>query len=141
MLYGDKLDTVTIIFTSLWVSLILNFSSYTTHYTLTSCLSTISTLVPSTGVLILAFYVTLCVYRLWNSLTESFGKVLAVDWSQTRTRELYLPTLNLNLDAAKEAGENSVFTEMGGSPLKGADEVIREIDLIMQVCLSFYPAL
>lgn len=37
-----------------------------------------------------AFY-----FRIWNTLTDNYGNVMAVDWKTSHTRALHLPTLNL----------------------------------------------
>ena len=34
--------------------------------------------------------------RIWNALTDNYGNIMPVDWSQSRTRSLHLPTLNLD---------------------------------------------
>lgn len=33
--------------------------------------------------------------RVWNTLTDNYGNVMAVDWKTSHTRSLHLPTLNL----------------------------------------------
>lgn len=33
--------------------------------------------------------------RVWNTLTDNYGNVMAVDWKTSHTRSLHLPILNL----------------------------------------------
>lgn len=34
--------------------------------------------------------------RVWNTLTDNYGNVMAVDWKTSHTRSLHLPILNLS---------------------------------------------
>lgn len=44
---------------------------------------------------VLVSYCPLLCSRVWNTLTDNYGNVMAVDWKTSHTRSLHLPILNL----------------------------------------------
>ncbi len=38
---------------------------------------------------------SVCECRIWNALTDNYGSVLRVDWSQSKARSLHLSTLSI----------------------------------------------
>lgn len=40
-------------------------------------------------------FVCVCLCRIWNALTDNYGKVMPVNWKTSHTRSLHLPSLNL----------------------------------------------
>ncbi|CAG0880594.1 unnamed protein product [Cyprideis torosa] len=94
--------------------------------------------------------------KIWNTLTDNYGNVMSVDWSNSHIRDLYMPTLNLRTspgnsvlspvspeDESLTSEDEAVASDLDlhgliypglqdAEPIKGAEEVIKEIDLLMQ---------
>ncbi|XP_024241962.1 fasciculation and elongation protein zeta-2 isoform X3 [Oncorhynchus tshawytscha] len=86
--------------------------------------------------------------EIWNALADNYGNVMAVDWKQSRTRTLHLPSLNLENkprvdDATLELSDDEELREqmdmhtiivscLNDEPLFTAEQVIEEIEEMMQ---------
>lgn len=86
--------------------------------------------------------------EIWNTLTDNYGNVMAVDWKTSHTRALHLPTLNLlekavdnnlNLDLSddeelrEQLDMHSIIVScINDEPLFTAEQVIEEIEEMMQ---------
>ncbi|XP_035601365.1 fasciculation and elongation protein zeta-2-like isoform X1 [Oncorhynchus keta] len=86
--------------------------------------------------------------EIWNALADNYGNVMAVDWRQSRTRTLHLPSLNLENkprvdDATLELSDDEELREqmdmhtiivscLNDEPLFTAEQVIEEIEEMMQ---------
>ncbi|XP_031432036.1 fasciculation and elongation protein zeta-2 isoform X2 [Clupea harengus] len=86
--------------------------------------------------------------EIWNALTDNYGNIMPVDWSQSRTRSLHLPTLNLdeksrvdnvNLDLSddeelrEQMDMHSIIVScINEEPFFTAEQVIEEIEEMMQ---------
>ncbi|XP_036804880.1 fasciculation and elongation protein zeta-2 isoform X5 [Oncorhynchus mykiss] len=87
--------------------------------------------------------------EIWNALADNYGNVMAVDWKQSRTRTLQLPSLNLENkpvrvdDATLELSDDEELREqmdmhtiivscLNDEPLFTAEQVIEEIEEMMQ---------
>ncbi|KAL2084862.1 hypothetical protein ACEWY4_020380 [Coilia grayii] len=86
--------------------------------------------------------------EIWNALTDSYGNIMPVDWTQCRTRSLHLPTLNLDdkskvdnvtLDLSddeelrEQMDMHSIIVScISEEPLFTAEQVIEEIEEMMQ---------
>ncbi|XP_030641186.1 fasciculation and elongation protein zeta-2 [Chanos chanos] len=86
--------------------------------------------------------------EIWNALTDNYGNVMPVDWNQSRTRALHLPTLNLedkpradgvsvDLSDDEELREQMdmhsiIVSCINEEPLLTAEQVIEEIEEMMQ---------
>ncbi|XP_048117652.1 fasciculation and elongation protein zeta-2 isoform X1 [Alosa alosa] len=90
--------------------------------------------------------------EIWNALTDNYGNIMPVDWTQSRTRSLHLPTLNLdeesrvdnvNLDLSddeelrEQMDMHSIIVScIHDEPLFTAEQVIEEIEEMMQDSLD-----
>ncbi|CAB1333663.1 unnamed protein product, partial [Coregonus sp. 'balchen'] len=86
--------------------------------------------------------------EIWNALADNYGNVMAVDWKQSRTRSLHLPTLKLEDkprvdDVTLELSDDEELREqmdmhtiivscLNDEPLFTAEQVIEEIEEMMQ---------
>ncbi|XP_041661060.1 fasciculation and elongation protein zeta-2 isoform X1 [Cheilinus undulatus] len=86
--------------------------------------------------------------EVWNTLTDNYGNVMAVDWKTSHTRSLHLPTLNLtehekldnqSLDLSddeelrEQMDMHSIIVScINDEPLFTAEQVIEEIEEMMQ---------
>ncbi|XP_063055792.1 fasciculation and elongation protein zeta-2-like isoform X4 [Engraulis encrasicolus] len=86
--------------------------------------------------------------EIWNALTDSYGNIMPVDWTQSRTRSLHLPTLNLDeksvvASVSVELSDDEELREqmdmhsiivscISEEPLFTAEQVIEEIEEMMQ---------
>ncbi|XP_041758146.1 fasciculation and elongation protein zeta-2 isoform X4 [Coregonus clupeaformis] len=86
--------------------------------------------------------------EIWNALADNYGNVMAVDWKQSRTRSLHLPTLKLEDkprvdDVTLELSDDEELREQmdmhtiivscfNDEPLFTAEQVIEEIEEMMQ---------
>ncbi|XP_062848383.1 fasciculation and elongation protein zeta-2 [Trichomycterus rosablanca] len=86
--------------------------------------------------------------EIWNSLIEHFGKIMPVDWNQSYTRTLHLPTLmtedsprvdSVNLDVSddeelrEQMDLHSIIVPcVNDEPFVTAEQVIEEIEEMMQ---------
>jgi len=93
---------------------------------------------------------------MWWTLTGNFGNILPIDWSQSYSRRIHLPALNLNnsSDTSEQSGstngiisDNSIDEEdlakdldlhslilssVQQEPIFTAEQVLEEIDEILQ---------
>ncbi|XP_044214268.1 fasciculation and elongation protein zeta-2 isoform X2 [Thunnus albacares] len=86
--------------------------------------------------------------EIWNTLTSNYGRVMPVDWKQSRTRALHVPTFNLEekprkSDVTAELSDDEELREqldmhsiivscLAEEPLFTAEQVIEEIEEMMQ---------
>ncbi|XP_036829819.1 fasciculation and elongation protein zeta-2-like isoform X2 [Oncorhynchus mykiss] len=85
--------------------------------------------------------------EIWDALADNYGNVMAVDWKQSRTRSLHLPTLILKDeprvdDVTLELSDDELREQMdmhtiivsclNDEPLFTAEQVIEEIEEMMQ---------
>ncbi|XP_041709306.1 fasciculation and elongation protein zeta-2-like isoform X2 [Coregonus clupeaformis] len=86
--------------------------------------------------------------EIWNALADNYGNVMAVDWKQSRTHSLHLPTLKLEDkprvdDVTLELSDDEELREqmdmhtiivscLNDEPLFTAEQVIEEIEEMMQ---------
>ncbi|CAK6967552.1 fasciculation and elongation protein zeta-2 [Scomber scombrus] len=86
--------------------------------------------------------------EIWNALTSNYGRVMPVDWKQSRTRSLHVPTFNLGekprkSDVTTELSDDEELREqldmhsiivscLAEEPLFTAEQVIEEIEEMMQ---------
>ncbi|XP_018541795.1 fasciculation and elongation protein zeta-2 isoform X1 [Lates calcarifer] len=86
--------------------------------------------------------------EIWNALTSNYGHVMPVDWKQSRTRSLHVPTFNLEektrkADVTAELSDDEELREqldmhsiivscLAEEPLFTAEQVIEEIEEMMQ---------
>ncbi|XP_042279667.1 fasciculation and elongation protein zeta-2 isoform X1 [Thunnus maccoyii] len=86
--------------------------------------------------------------EIWNTLTSNYGRVMPVDWKQSRTRTLHVPTFNLEekprkSDVTAELSDDEELREqldmhsiivscLAEEPLFTAEQVIEEIEEMMQ---------
>ncbi|XP_029929270.1 fasciculation and elongation protein zeta-2 isoform X2 [Myripristis murdjan] len=86
--------------------------------------------------------------EIWNSLTNNYGKVMPVDWKQSRTCSLHIPMFNLeekprmgNVTAELSDDEelreqldmhSIIVSCLNDEPLFTAEQVIEEIEEMMQ---------
>ncbi|XP_075900716.1 fasciculation and elongation protein zeta-2 isoform X1 [Nelusetta ayraudi] len=86
--------------------------------------------------------------EVWNTLTDNYGNVMAVDWKTSHTRSLHLPTLNLvsrekldnqSLDLSDDEDlreqmdmHSIIVSTISDEPLFTAEQVIEEIEEMMQ---------
>ncbi|CAG0878649.1 unnamed protein product [Darwinula stevensoni] len=91
--------------------------------------------------------------QMWWTITGNFGNILPIDWTKSYARKLHLPALNLNekgnpspeaspSDDALTSEDEAVALDLDmhaliingfqPEPIKGADEVIKEIDDLMK---------
>ncbi|XP_068198892.1 fasciculation and elongation protein zeta-2 isoform X2 [Antennarius striatus] len=86
--------------------------------------------------------------EVWNTLTDNYGNVMAVDWKTSHIRSLHLPTLNLSehekldnqsLDLSddeelrEQMDMHSIIVScINEEPLFTAEQVIEEIEEMMQ---------
>ncbi|XP_053183551.1 fasciculation and elongation protein zeta-2 [Scomber japonicus] len=86
--------------------------------------------------------------EIWNTLTSNYGRVMPVDWKQSRTRSLHVPTFNLGekprkSDVTVELSDDEELREqldmhsiivscLAEEPLFTAEQVIEEIEEMMQ---------
>ncbi|XP_039972821.1 fasciculation and elongation protein zeta-2 isoform X2 [Xiphias gladius] len=86
--------------------------------------------------------------EIWNTLTGNYGHVMPVDWRQSRTRSLHIPTFNLGekprkTDVTAELSDDEELREqldmhsiivscLAEEPLFTAEQVIEEIEEMMQ---------
>lgn len=86
--------------------------------------------------------------EVWNTLTDNYGNVMAVDWKTSHTRSLHLPTLNLvsrekldnqSLDLSDDEDlreqmdmHSIIVSSISDEPLFTAEQVIEEIEEMMQ---------
>ncbi|XP_073341824.1 fasciculation and elongation protein zeta-2 isoform X1 [Pagrus major] len=86
--------------------------------------------------------------EIWNALTSNYGRVMPVDWKQSRTRSLHTPTFNLQekprkSDVTVELSDDEELREqldmhsiivscLADEPLFTAEQVIEEIEEMMQ---------
>ncbi|XP_056331614.1 fasciculation and elongation protein zeta-2 isoform X1 [Danio aesculapii] len=86
--------------------------------------------------------------EIWSALTDNYGHVMPVDWSQSRVRSLHLSTLSLderarlesvNLDVSDDEElrdqmdmHSIIVSCINEEPLLTAEQVIEEIEELMQ---------
>lgn len=86
--------------------------------------------------------------EIWNALTSNYGHVMPVDWKQSRTCSLHVPSFNLKektrkSDVAAELSDDEELREqldmhsiivscLAEEPLFTAEQVIEEIEEMMQ---------
>ncbi|XP_070767990.1 fasciculation and elongation protein zeta-2 [Enoplosus armatus] len=86
--------------------------------------------------------------EIWNTLTSNYGRVMPVDWRQSRTCSLHIPTFNLEekprkTDVTAELSDDEELREqldmhsiivscLAEEPLFTAEQVIEEIEEMMQ---------
>ncbi|XP_030606477.1 fasciculation and elongation protein zeta-2 isoform X5 [Archocentrus centrarchus] len=86
--------------------------------------------------------------EIWNTLTANYGHVMPVDWKQSCTRSLHIPTINLEekprkADVAAELSDDEELRDqldmhsiivscLAEEPLFTAEQVIEEIEEMMQ---------
>ncbi|XP_022609185.1 fasciculation and elongation protein zeta-2-like isoform X1 [Seriola dumerili] len=86
--------------------------------------------------------------EIWNALTSNYGHVMPVDWKQSRTCSLHVPSFNLKettrkTDVAAELSDDEELREqldmhsiivscLAEEPLFTAEQVIEEIEEMMQ---------
>lgn len=84
--------------------------------------------------------------EIWNALTSNYGRVMPVDWKQSRTCSLHIPTFNLEEKPRKADVELSddeelreqldmhsiIVSCLAEEPLFTAEQVIEEIEEMMQ---------
>ncbi|XP_046704101.1 fasciculation and elongation protein zeta-2-like isoform X2 [Silurus meridionalis] len=86
--------------------------------------------------------------EIWNALIDNYGQVMPVDWSQSRTRSLHLPVLNVedkpseddvNLEESddeelrEQMDMHSIIVPcINDEPFLTAEQVIEEIEEMMQ---------
>ncbi|XP_067458116.1 fasciculation and elongation protein zeta-2 isoform X1 [Thunnus thynnus] len=86
--------------------------------------------------------------EIWSTLTSNYGRVMPVDWKQSRTRALHVPTFNLEekprkSDVTAELSDDEELREqldmhsiivscLAEEPLFTAEQVIEEIEEMMQ---------
>ncbi|KAM8735132.1 fasciculation and elongation protein zeta-2 [Acanthopagrus schlegelii] len=86
--------------------------------------------------------------EIWNALTSNYGRVMPVDWKQSRTHSLHAPTFNLQekprkSDVTAELSDDEELREqldmhsiivscLAEEPLFTAEQVIEEIEEMMQ---------
>lgn len=86
--------------------------------------------------------------EIWSALTDNYGHVIPVDWSQSRVRSLHLSTLSLddrarlesvNLDVSDDEElrdqmdmHSIIVSCINEEPLLTAEQVIEEIEELMQ---------
>uniref|UniRef100_A0A3Q0RNJ3 Fasciculation and elongation protein zeta 2a n=1 Tax=Amphilophus citrinellus TaxID=61819 RepID=A0A3Q0RNJ3_AMPCI len=90
--------------------------------------------------------------EIWNTLTANYGHVMPVDWKQSRTRSLHIPTINLEEKPVSDSPSFDVTAELSDDeelrdqldmhsiivsclaeePLFTAEQVIEEIEEMMQ---------
>ncbi|XP_008292360.1 fasciculation and elongation protein zeta-2-like [Stegastes partitus] len=84
--------------------------------------------------------------EIWNALTSNYGRVMPVDWKQSRTCSLHLPNLEekpRKADVAAEQSDDEELREqldmhsiivscLAEEPLFTAEQVIEEIEEMMQ---------
>ncbi|CAN9513942.1 unnamed protein product [Ophioblennius macclurei] len=86
--------------------------------------------------------------EIWNALTSNFGRVMPVDWKQSRTCSLHVPTISheekqTKSDVATEQSDDEELREqldmhsiivscLAEEPLFTAEQVIEEIEEMMQ---------
>ncbi|XP_044062980.1 fasciculation and elongation protein zeta-2 isoform X2 [Siniperca chuatsi] len=86
--------------------------------------------------------------EIWNALTSNYGRVMPVDWRQSRTCSLHIPTFNLEekprkTDVTVELSDDEELREqldmhsiivscLAEEPLFTAEQVIEEIEEMMQ---------
>ncbi|KAM3614786.1 uncharacterized protein V6R79_019001 [Siganus canaliculatus] len=85
---------------------------------------------------------------IWKALTTNYGNVMPVDWKQSRTCALHMPTFNLEkkprkADVAAELSDDEelreqldmhsiIVSSLAEEPLYTAEQVIEEIEEMMQ---------
>ncbi|XP_070823239.1 fasciculation and elongation protein zeta-2 isoform X1 [Chaetodon trifascialis] len=86
--------------------------------------------------------------EIWNTLTSNYGHVMPVDWKQSRTCSLHIPTFNLGekptkTDVTADLSDDEELREqldmhsiivscLAEEPLFTAEQVIEEIEEMMQ---------
>ncbi|XP_037641837.1 fasciculation and elongation protein zeta-2 isoform X2 [Sebastes umbrosus] len=86
--------------------------------------------------------------QIWKALTSNYGRVMPVDWKQSRTCSLHIPTFNLEekprkTDVTVELSDDEELREqldmhsiivscLAEEPLFTAEQVIEEIEEMMQ---------
>ncbi|KAL7394322.1 hypothetical protein ABVT39_024225 [Epinephelus coioides] len=86
--------------------------------------------------------------EIWKSLTSNYGRVMPVDWKQSRTCSLHIPTNNLEekprkTDVTAELSDDEelreqldmhsiIVSSLADEPLFTAEQVIEEIEEMMQ---------
>ncbi|XP_051261782.1 fasciculation and elongation protein zeta-2 isoform X2 [Dicentrarchus labrax] len=86
--------------------------------------------------------------EIWNTLTNNYGRVMPVDWKQSRTCSLHIPTFNLEekprkTDVTVELSDDEelreqldmhsiIVSSLAEEPLFTAEQVIEEIEEMMQ---------
>ncbi|KAI2655769.1 Fasciculation and elongation protein zeta-2 [Labeo rohita] len=86
--------------------------------------------------------------EIWNALTDNYGNVMPVDWSQSKARSLHLSTLSIddrprmesvNLDLSDDEDlreqmdmHSIIVSCINDEPLLTAEQVIEEIEELMQ---------
>ncbi|XP_042346270.1 fasciculation and elongation protein zeta-2 isoform X2 [Plectropomus leopardus] len=86
--------------------------------------------------------------QIWKSLTNNYGHVMPVDWKQSRTCSLHIPTVNLEdkprkTDVTAELSDDEelreqldmhsiIVSSLAEEPLFTAEQVIEEIEEMMQ---------
>ncbi|KAM8826853.1 fasciculation and elongation protein zeta-2 isoform 4-T4 [Synchiropus picturatus] len=87
-------------------------------------------------------------FRIWTQLTNNYGRVMPVDWLQSRTRSLHITSFNLREKARPSDGEadqsddeelreqldmhSIIVSSLADEPLFTAEQVIEELEEMMQ---------
>uniref|UniRef100_A0A673N2X9 Fasciculation and elongation protein zeta-2-like n=1 Tax=Sinocyclocheilus rhinocerous TaxID=307959 RepID=A0A673N2X9_9TELE len=77
--------------------------------------------------------------EIWEALTDSYGSVMPVDWSQSKARSLHLSALDVNLDLSDDEDlreqmdmHSIIVSCINEEPLLTAEQVIEELEELMQ---------
>uniref|UniRef100_A0A3B4UXQ8 Fasciculation and elongation protein zeta 2a n=1 Tax=Seriola dumerili TaxID=41447 RepID=A0A3B4UXQ8_SERDU len=78
--------------------------------------------------------------EIWNALTSNYGHVMPVDWKQSRTCSLHVPSFNLKETTLSDDEElreqldmhSIIVSCLAEEPLFTAEQVIEEIEEMMQ---------